>query len=148
MRDFNRELENPHDEVLLRSAFDKNWTWLQKKLNRVLTSVDMPDEFDESRDPPENPPPSGRATQRPVLSEMEYNVLAQVGKRQLVQQQATARDVASALNITEEKSKYYLDELSQKHKLLDWFGNMDRSIPDRYTLTHEGRRLLVERGVI
>lgn len=131
-----------------RQATPLHSTWLQKKLNRVLTSVNTPDELDESRDPPENPPRSGGATERPVLTEMEYNVLVQVGKRQLIQHQATARDVASALNMTEEKSKYYLDELSQKHRLLDWFGNMDRTIPDRYTLTHDGRRLLVERGVI
>ena len=97
---------------------------------------------------PENPPPSEGSTERPALSEMEYNVLVEASKQQQTRKHATARDVASALNMTEEKSKYYLDELSRKHRLLNWFGNMDRSIPDRYTLTHDGRRLLVERGVI
>jgi predicted nucleotide-binding protein len=98
--------------------------------------------------PPGNPQPSEESTERPALSEMEYNVLVEVGKQQQARQHVTARDVASALNMTEEQSKYYLDELSRKHRLLDWFGNMDRSKPDRYMLTHEGRRLLVERGVI
>jgi hypothetical protein len=51
IRDLNRQLDTPHDEVLLRSAFDKNWTSLQKKLNKVVSAVNTPDKPDEPDDP-------------------------------------------------------------------------------------------------
>jgi hypothetical protein len=149
IRDFNRQLEHPHNEELLQTAFDRNWTSLQRKLTRVLTSMNkLDDSKDSVMHSRSNSPPSGGGAERPMLSEMEHNVLVEVGKQEQARQQVTAHCVASVLNITEEQSKYYLDELSRKHRLLDWFGNMDPSIPGRYTLTHEGRRLLVEREVI
>jgi len=82
-------------------------------------------------------------SQTPSLSEFEFNVLVVVGKRR----QATVSEVASIANLAEERARFHLDELERKHRLLDVFRNMDRSIPDRYVLTHEGRRLLVQRGV-
>jgi len=98
--------------------------------------------------PPGHSALSQRSTKQAHLSETEYKVLVAAGKQQLSKQHATARNIASVLEMSEETAKYYLDELSRKYELLNWFGNMDRSIPDRYELTHEGRRLLVERGVI
>lgn len=77
------------------------------------------------------------------LSELEFDILVVVGKLR----STTVPAVASAVHVTEEKAEFYLEELSRKHKLLRWFGNMDPDIPDRYMLTHRGRGLLVERGV-
>jgi len=77
------------------------------------------------------------------LSKLEFDILIAVANHK----RATVRQVASAVHATEQKAKFFLDELAHKHRLLDWFGNMDRSISDHYTLTHEGRRLLVDRGV-
>jgi hypothetical protein len=78
------------------------------------------------------------------LSEIEFEVLKIVG----LVKDAKTHDVAVRLGIGIERAKFYLDELSRAHRLIDWIGNMDRQIPDRYLLTHEGRRLLVERGVL
>jgi len=83
----------------------------------------------------------GSTPEPPSLSEQEFKILVVVGK----QQHATVREVASAVHVSEEKAKFYLDELDRKHRLVDRFMNMDHSIPDRYLLTHKGRRLLVER---
>jgi hypothetical protein len=55
--------------------------------------------------------------------------------------------VASALNVSEEKAKYHLHEMSKRH-LISWVGNMDASIPSQYMLEHEGRRVLVEKGLL
>jgi len=77
------------------------------------------------------------------ISELEFSILVAVGKRQ----RASVSDVASAVNVNEEKAKFYLDELSRKHELIEWVGNMNPSIPVYYKLNHEGRKLLVERGV-
>jgi hypothetical protein len=147
MRDINRVLNSPHDEVLLRSAFDKNWISLQKKLTILLTGVktaNKSDKTDAGLHFVMNRPPSDVDSEHTLLSELEYGVLIEVGKKQLAGKHATAHEVASSLKITEEKATFFLDELSRKHRLLDWFGNMDSSIPSRYELTHEGRRLLVE----
>jgi hypothetical protein len=77
-------------------------------------------------------------------SEIELEVLRIVG----TVKDANAHDVAVGLGIGIERAKFYLDELSQTFRLVDRFGNMDRRILDRYLLTHDGRRLLVERGVL
>ena len=74
---------------------------------------------------------------------MEFSILIAVSKLQ----RASVSDVASSIDVSEEKAKFYLDELAQKHELIDWFGNIAPSIPDHYILNHDGRRLLVERGV-
>jgi hypothetical protein len=50
--------------------------------------------------------------------------------------------------MSEQRAKYFLDELSRKNRLLDWFGSMERSVSDRYMLTHAGRKMLVARAVI
>src|SRR5262249_52288865 len=78
-----------------------------------------------------------------ALTELQFKILEAVGR----QESATTLKVAAAVNITEEKARFHLDELARKHDLVNWFGSMDRDTPDRYTLTHEGRRLLVDRGV-
>jgi hypothetical protein len=78
-----------------------------------------------------------------ALSELEFHVLVAVGQRDRV----TAREVASTVQLSEQKAKFYLDELSRKHRLVDWFGNMNPGGEDHYALTHEGRRVLVDRKV-
>jgi len=78
-----------------------------------------------------------------VISELSFSVLIVVGK----QERATVSDVASAVDVSEEKAKFYLDDLSRRHRLIDWIGNMNPSIPGCYMLNHDGRRLLVDRGV-
>jgi hypothetical protein len=81
---------------------------------------------------------------RSRLSEIEFQILIAVSNRR----DATVRYVAAELHMNEQKVKFYLDELSrQQPNTVEVFQNMDRSIPDRYLLTHEGRRILVERGV-
>jgi hypothetical protein len=78
-----------------------------------------------------------------ALSELEFRVLAAVGERDRV----TAREVASSIQSSEQKAKFYLDELSRKYRLVDWFGTMNPGGQDHYALTHEGRRVLVDRKV-
>ena len=92
---------------------------------------------------PEDPAVSDDRTQRSSLSELEFDILVAVGK----QGRPTVREVASTVHVTEEKARFLLDELAQKHRLVAWFGNMDHRIPAYYRLTHLGRGILVERGV-
>jgi len=77
------------------------------------------------------------------LSDLELRILVIVGLRDRV----TVCEVASDVQVSEQKAKYYLDELAQRHGLVNWFGNMNCGGKDHYSLTHEGRRLLVERNV-
>ena len=53
--------------------------------------------------------------------------------------EATVAKITRVLGLSDMEAKYNLDELSRKHKLLDWIGNMNPDIPDCYILTHEGR---------
>lgn len=53
--------------------------------------------------------------------------------------EATVAKIARVIGLSDMEAKYNLDELSRKHKLLDWIGNMNPNIPDCYVLTHEGR---------
>jgi hypothetical protein len=78
---------------------------------------------------------------REDLSELEFAVLVAVGK-----QCEIADDVAKRLRLSVEKARYYLDELDRKHRLIDCIRKSD-PFPNEYRLTHEGRRLLVKRGV-
>jgi hypothetical protein len=91
----------------------------------------------------ENAAIPGKNGERKPLSELEFNILVVVGKGKRV----TARDVALAVLVSEEKAKFHLDELDRKHGLVDWYGNMNRGESDHYMLTHAGRGLLVERQV-
>lgn len=86
---------------------------------------------------------AGNAAETAPLSDLEFRVLVAVGQRRRV----TASEVASAVQVSEQKAKYYLDELDRKHKLVNWFGNMNRGGKDHYSLTHAGRRVLVDRNV-
>ncbi|MBX7105119.1 MAG: hypothetical protein K1X57_13620 [Gemmataceae bacterium] len=79
-----------------------------------------------------------------VLSEIEFQILQLFVKHE----ELITNQVAGLLKIPELKARFYLDELSRKHGLVSWFGNMDRDIPDRYMLNHEGRRFLVEKGFL
>jgi hypothetical protein len=79
----------------------------------------------------------------PELSELEFKILVAVGRGHRV----TARQVVAEVQVTEQAAKYYLDELSRNHRYIDWYGNMNRGGRDHYMLTHEGRGLLVRRGV-
>ena len=92
---------------------------------------------------PENAAIPAKAVERQPLSELEFNILVMVGKRKRV----TAREVALAVLVPEEKAKFHLDELDRKHGLVDWYGNMNPGESDHYMLTHAGRGLLVERQV-
>jgi hypothetical protein len=74
---------------------------------------------------------------------LEFNILAAVGRGKRV----TVRQVASAVNVSEEKARFYLDELDRRHGLVDWYGNLNPGQPDHYMLRHAGRRELVQRGV-
>lgn len=56
--------------------------------------------------------------------------------------------LVQAVGLSETKVKYYLDRLTDDRKFLDWFGNMNPNIPDRYTLTRKGRNFLVEGNYI
>jgi hypothetical protein len=82
-------------------------------------------------------------TAKSQISELEFSILVAVGKLK----RASVSDVASAVHVSEEKAKFYLDELDRKHELINLFGNIAPSIPDHYMLNHDGRKLLVERGV-
>jgi hypothetical protein len=76
------------------------------------------------------------------ISEIEMRLLSEIGRKKEI----TVRQAALALGINEEKVKFFFDELAHKRQLLNWYGNMDRRNPVRYTLTHEGRRQLIQRG--
>jgi hypothetical protein len=77
------------------------------------------------------------------LTGLEFDIVRLTGERVSV----TGGDIANALSVQEEKAKYYLDQLAHHKHLLDWTGNMNRDVPDRYRLSHSGRALLVKRGV-
>lgn len=62
-------------------------------------------------------------------------------------ERATPYAVASVVGIAEQKAKFHLDELAHERELLLWFGSMYPKDPDEYMLSHEGRRVLVARGV-
>jgi hypothetical protein len=79
-----------------------------------------------------------------ALSAMEFDVLKLVGQKK----RATVLDAVAGLSITVQRAQFYLDELVRSYRLLDWIANMDNRIPVCYTLTHEGRRVLVQRGEI
>ncbi len=106
----------------------------QKHENRFRGALPLADDLAEN---------FALGTQRLLLSELEFAILVVVGKLQ----RATVREVASAVQVNDEKAKFYLDKLDREHRLVDWFGNMDTSISEYYRLTHDGRGLLVERGV-
>ena len=53
--------------------------------------------------------------------------------------EATVANIARVIGLSDMEAKYNLDELAQKHELLDWTGNMNPDVPDFYTLTHKGR---------
>ena len=55
------------------------------------------------------------------------------------QREATVVKIAGVIGISDMEAKYNLDELHQKHKLLDWIGSLVPNEPDFYTLTHKGR---------
>lgn len=52
--------------------------------------------------------------------------------------------LVQAVGLSETQTKYYLDRLSRDHRFLNWIGNMNPDVPDRYTLTRNGRDFLVE----
>lgn len=52
--------------------------------------------------------------------------------------------LVQTLNISETRTKYFLDTLSRDRAFLNWIGNMNPNVPDRYTLTRKGRDFLVE----
>lgn len=56
-------------------------------------------------------------------------------------------DVASQIDVTRQKAKYLLDELTER-KLLDVQIDMFGDRPDRYDLTHAGRAVLDHLGVL
>jgi hypothetical protein len=56
--------------------------------------------------------------------------------------------LVQTLGISKTRTKYYLDKLSHDKDLLNWIGNMNPGIPDRYTLTRKGRDFLVEGGYV
>jgi hypothetical protein len=86
---------------------------------------------------------ASKIAERVTLSDLEFSTLVAVGKRDRV----TVREVAAVVQVSEQKAKYFLDELARKHRLVDWIGNMNRGAEDHYSLTHAGRRVLVERDI-
>ncbi len=77
------------------------------------------------------------------ISDLQFRMLSIVGERGRV----TVREVAAAMQISELKAKCLLDELARNHRLIDWFGNTNVGGQDHYSVTHAGRRVLVERDV-
>ncbi len=69
IRTINGRLSSPHDEGLLRKAFDRSWPSLQRKLGKVVTLVTTPD-------PPDKPAPPDE----PDLSDEAKHILAETGK--------------------------------------------------------------------
>lgn len=61
---------------------------------------------------------------------------------------ATVARVANLLQITLGKAEFYLTELSRKHELLTWVGNMNPRMPSFYELTHKGRGFLIEHELL
>jgi hypothetical protein len=88
--------------------------------------------------------PTAKNTDSLLLSQLELNILEVVGRRERV----TAREVAAAVHVSEQKAKFYLDELDRRHGLIDWYGNMNPGEKDHYMLRHAGRKLLVERDML
>ncbi len=115
-------------------------------LRFIETALKQSPKSDQSiTNQPVNELPMSQSSPMPkrAPSEIELEVLKIVG----LVKDANAHDVAVRIGIGIERAKLYLDELARTHRLIDWFGNMDKDIPTRHLLTHEGRRLLVERGV-
>jgi len=53
--------------------------------------------------------------------------------------EATVAKIARVLGLSDIEAKFNLDELNEKHELLDWTGSLLPNEPDFYTLTHKGR---------
>jgi hypothetical protein len=113
---------------------------LQRHVDKILAYC----QSSGSRDSSENAGNPESISESAAISDFEFRILLAVAKLE----RATVDQVASAMQVGREKAKFYLDELSRKHELLDWYASMDRSRPDSYMLTHKGRGLLVERGAI
>lgn len=62
--------------------------------------------------------------------------------------EATVDRVAGLLQITSGKAEFCLNELSRKHELLTWVGNMNRDVPSFYELTHKGQGFLIEHELL
>lgn len=71
------------------------------------------------------------------LTDIQLRILKAVAD--MNRREATVAKITRVTGLSDMEAKYNLDELSRKHKLLDWIGNMNPDIPDRYVLTHEGR---------
>ncbi len=85
--------------------------------------------------------PSGgdqaEATSACKLTDVQLQILKAVAD--MNRREATVAKITRVTGLSDMEAKYNLDELSRKHKLLNWIGNMNPDIPDRYVLTHEGR---------
>lgn len=53
--------------------------------------------------------------------------------------EATVSNIARVLGLSDIEARYNLDELKQKHELLDWIGSLTPNEPEFYALTHKGR---------
>ena len=56
--------------------------------------------------------------------------------------------LVQTVGLSETQIKYYLDRLVDDYQFLNWSGSLINNVPDRYTLTPEGRKFLVEGSYI
>lgn len=70
-------------------------------------------------------------------SDLQIRILKAVAD--MNDREATVAKIARVLGLSDIEAKFNLDELNEKHELLDWTGSLLPNEPDFYTLTHKGR---------
>jgi len=73
----------------------------------------------------------------PIPTDVQIQIMKAVAN--MNQGEATVAIIASVIGVSDMEAKYNLDELVQEHEFLSWTDNMNRYVPDFYTLTHNGR---------
>ncbi|MCH7703201.1 MAG: toll/interleukin-1 receptor domain-containing protein [Planctomycetes bacterium] len=114
----------------------------QAHIDKILACSQATGEDVHASNTPDGEKSTGPAT--PTLSEEEFDILVAVSKQEC----ATVAWVASTVGISEQKAQYFLDELAGSRDLLRCCASDYVGEPEYYELTHAGRKVLLDRGVL
>ncbi len=76
------------------------------------------------------------------LSEEELRILRAVERSD--NSECDFDTLVRTLNLSQTKAEYYVSLLSFERNYLYWIGSTDPKVPDRYRLTKQGRKFLLE----
>ena len=80
------------------------------------------------------------------LSEEELEILLAVERSE--NNECDFDTLVRTLDLSEIMAEYYVSLLSFERKYLRWIDNKDPNVPDRYRLTDQGRKFLLEGSYI